>query len=163
MYMYICIQIHACIIVCMYSYMYMYMSDMSPFNTTCVCFGVTNSKKDALQHTATHCNTLAIHCNTLQCLATRGITHFHTICMYFYDLISEKDALQHTTTHCNTLATYCNTLQHTATRGMTHFHVTGVCFSIRQKCVFKNESRHTRLKCAALLIFTRGVLFLFEF
>jgi len=52
------------------------------------------SGRNALQHTATHCNTLqhiATHCNTLQ----------HT---------------QHTATHCNTLqhtATHCNTLQHT--------------------------------------------------
>jgi len=49
---------------------------------------------NALQRTATQCNTLlhiAAHCNTLQ----------------------------HTATHCNTMpytATHCNTLQHAATR-----------------------------------------------
>ena len=41
----------------------------------------------ALQHTATHCNTLQHICNTLQ----------------------------HTATHCNTLQHICNTLQHTGT------------------------------------------------
>ena len=55
---------------------------------------------NALQHTATHCNTqhAATHCNTLQ----------------------------HTATHCNTLQRTAtrNTLQHTATHCSTHGHLT---------------------------------------
>ena len=64
-------------------------------------FNGTWHKRPALQHTATHCNTLqhtATHCNTLQHTATHGNTR------------------QHTATHCNTrqhTATHCNTLQST--------------------------------------------------
>ena len=77
-------------------------------------------------HAATHCNTLAAHCSTLQHTAT----HCNT--------------LQHTATHCNTLqpcavlpapdglrscctATHCNTLQHTATHCNTLPHTATHC------------------------------------
>ena len=71
---------------------------------------VTPSTKTnfALQHTATHCNTLqhtATHCNTLQHTATHRNTLQHTA--------THCNTLQHTATHCNTL---CNTLQHTKSR-----------------------------------------------
>jgi len=58
-----------------------------------------NPMQRSLQHTATHCNSLRTHCNTLQ--------HTATNC----------NSLQHTATHCNSLqhtAAHCNTLQLTA-------------------------------------------------
>jgi len=88
----------------------------------------------ALQHTATHCNTLqhtATHCNTLQHTATSrliDIHHFWRICCvpagrsvatHYNTLQKYCNTLQHTTTHCSNIlqhtATYCNILQHTAT------------------------------------------------
>jgi len=57
---------------------------------------IDTDRCNALQHTATHCNTTATHYNSLR--------------------DTERcNALQHTATHCNTLqhtATHCNILQH---------------------------------------------------
>jgi len=75
----------------------------------CVCVWVWVRVSIALQHTATHCNTLqhsATLCNALQLTATHTHTHQRP-------------------THCNTLqhtAMHCNTLQHTATHCSTHVH-----------------------------------------
>jgi len=69
----------------------------------------------ALQHTATHRNTVqhtAAHCSSLQHTAT----HFST--------------LRHTATHCSTLqhaATHCGTLRHTAARCNTLQHIATHC------------------------------------
>ena len=77
---------------------------------------------DALQHTATQCN-------TLQHIATRC------------------NALQHTATHCNTLqhiAMHCNTLQHTATHCFTP--VAGSIFGpLSQTHFFKSEFRNGKI------------------
>jgi len=67
----------------------------------------------ALQHTATHCNTLqhtATYCNTPP-------THCNT--------------LHQTATYCNTPPTHCDTLQHTATHRNTLQH-TATHYSILQ-------------------------------
>jgi len=73
--------------------------------------GATYCNTQTLQHDATHCNSTATRCNTLQhkecqCGGERGC-----------------NILQHTNTAtlCNTLqhtATRCNTLQHDATQGL---------------------------------------------
>ena len=87
---------------------------------TCVC---------ALQHTATHCNTLqctathcnalqhtAIHCNALQCTAMRAHTYMrhitHTLCTPDTSRIHVKlqHTLQHTTTLLSTWDTHYNTV-----------------------------------------------------
>jgi len=59
-----------------------------------------------LQHTATHCDTLQTHCNTLQQTATH--------CKTLQNTATHCNALQHTATHCYTLqhtALHCNTLR----------------------------------------------------
>ena len=87
-------------------------------------------KSRALQHTATHCNTLphtATHCNTLQRIAMHcnalqhtsvHFSYLSTLCVpCFGRNLAHWNTLQHTATHCNTLqhtATHCNTLQHSA-------------------------------------------------
>ena len=76
---------------------------------------VTLSTGSALQHNATHCNTLqqnATHCITLQHTTVRCNTLQHTVTTPSCDY-------EHTSTHCNTLqhtATRCNPLQHTTAR-----------------------------------------------
>jgi len=59
-----------------------------------------------LQHTATHCKTLAARCNTLQ------HTH-HSILLWFFIYYKHCNTLQQTPLYCKTLAAQCNTLQHT--------------------------------------------------
>ena len=88
----------------------------------------------ALQHTATHCNTMqlnATHCNILQ--------HTATSCNALQRNAKQCSILQHTAAHCNTLqhtathrntpemqmntccsVTHCNTLLHTTTHCYTH-------------------------------------------
>jgi len=79
-----------------------------------------NGRCVALQHTATHYNTLqhtTTHCNTLQHTATHYNTLQHTA-VHKMEGVLHCNTLQHTTTHCNTLqhtATRYNTLQHTTT------------------------------------------------
>jgi len=84
-----------------------------------------------LQRTATHCNTLqhiATHCNTLQRTATHGNT---PSCLQ--RTATHCNALQHTATHCNALqhtivpSTHCNALQHTATHCNTLQHIATHC------------------------------------
>ena len=75
--------------------------------SVCNCLHATAAlwmRRNALQHTATHYDTLQHICNTLQHTATHCNTLQHTAAH-----------LQHTTTHCSTSATHCNTLQHIAT------------------------------------------------
>jgi len=60
--------------------------------------------REALQHTATHCN-------TLQHTATRSDTPLNDH-LIMREFVRHRNALQHTTTHCDTLqhtATHCNT------------------------------------------------------
>jgi len=88
----------------------------------------------ALQHTATHCNTLqdtATHCNTLQCTAAHCNTLQHTHAYtpqigkdvwHFRVRATHCNTLQHTATHRITLQ-HCNTLQHTATHCNTHGNI----------------------------------------
>jgi len=102
----------------------------------------------ALQHTATHCNTLqhtATHCNTLQLTATHCNTlqYTATYSSILHHTATHQNTLKHiathnqcniyawvmvfTATHCNTLqhiATHCNTLQHTATHCNILQHIT---------------------------------------
>ena len=85
----------------------------------------------ALQHTATHCNTLqhtATHCNRhgTKRWRTRRISSMFTL----------QHLLQHTTTHCNTsrgcrvaqttLQSQQHALQHTTTHYNTLQHITGL-------------------------------------
>jgi len=76
----------------------------------------------ALQHTATHCNTLqhtAAHCSTPQNTATHTCGY-----MSFFCTATHCSSLQHTATHCNTLqhtATHCNTLQHISSAMLLSF------------------------------------------
>jgi len=106
---------------------------------TCVC--VWHEWEKAMQHTATHCNTLqhtATHCYTLLHTAT----HCYT--------------LQHTATHCNTLqhtAKHCNTLQHTATHSniLQHDWETAVhTLQIWRVQMFELDSRIYMLLCVAV-------------
>jgi len=104
-------------------------------------------------HAATHCNTLAAHCSTLQHTAT----HCNT--------------LQHTATHCNTLqpcavlpapdglrscctATHCNTLQHTATHCNTLPHTATHCNTVPCCLHLPGSGRgilqHTATHCTTL-------------
>jgi len=67
----------------------------------------------ALQHTATHCNTLQR--TTTPVIALRAPWHVSLATCYLWQN-GVSLALQHTATHCNPLqhtATHCNTLQHT--------------------------------------------------
>ena len=86
----------------------------------------------ALQHTATHCNTLqhtAAHCNTPQNTATHCNRLQHIYSIPCLPSATYCNTLQHTATHCNTrqhTATHCNTLQHTATHCNTLQHLS--CF-----------------------------------
>ena len=96
---------------------------------------------NALQHVATHYNTLpqtdhtATHCTTLQHTTTHYNTLQHTnpIISPFRTHGSQRQpssmhlvhALQHTVTHCNTLqhtAIPCNTLQRIASRNPLSVH-----------------------------------------
>ena len=75
------------------------------------------------QHTATHGNTLPTHCNTLQYIA---LQHIATHCNTLQPIATHCNPLQHIATHCNTLqhtATHCNTLQHIATHCNTPQHI----------------------------------------
>jgi len=76
--------------------------------------GYSEKCHDTLSHlTAIHCNTLqhiATHCDILQ--------HTATCCNTLRRNATHCDTLQHTATYCNTLrhlATHCDLLQHTAT------------------------------------------------
>jgi len=93
---------------------------------------------NALQHTATNCNTLqqtathtATPCNTRQHTATyySALQHTATHCNTLQHTTTHYSTLQHTATHCNTLqhtAAHCNTLQHTA----THCNSRNICQAI---------------------------------
>ena len=87
----------------------------------------------ALQHTATHCNTLqdtATHCNTLQCTAAHCNTLQHTHAYtpqigidvwHFRVHATHRNTPHHTPTLQHTAtrtATYCSTLRH---HSATHF------------------------------------------
>jgi len=69
---------------------------------------------NTLQHTVVHCNTLqytAAHCNTLQHIAIHCSTHLTQKRVTSLQIV--KVALQHIATYCSTLqlaATHCNTL-----------------------------------------------------
>jgi len=83
--------------------------------SVCFCLHATAAlwmRRNTLQHTATHYDTLQHICNTLQHTATHCNTLQHTAAH-----------LQHTTTHCSTSATHCNTLQHTAQHCNTATHL----------------------------------------
>ena len=105
----------------------------------------------ALQHTATHCDTLqhtATHCKRDSFIRDAG--------MY-------NESSQHTATHCNTLqhtATHCNTLRHATTccntlRHMNHSHVTQECRIVHHNtlqhtathCKYCNTLQHTATRC----------------
>ena len=109
--------------------------------------------RDALQHTATHCNTLqhtATHCNAEACLRALiqgDFTNNTEVVQTMTVLLASSEAslrryiaathcntLQHTATHCNTLqhtATPCNTLQHTATHCNTPQHTAAHCNTLQ--------------------------------
>ena len=105
----------------------------------------------ALQHTATHCNTLqhtATHCNTLQHTATHCNTLQHTPA---YSII-----LQHTKTHSNTLqhttsATYMHeswcSLQHTATHYNTSRRTATRCNTLQHTATYCNTLQHIATHC----------------
>ena len=65
----------------------------------------TATRCNTLQHTATNCNTPLTHCNTHTHLRSLHVMHQNT----------NNILLKHTTTHCNTLQHNTNTLQHTHT------------------------------------------------
>jgi len=74
------------------------------------------AQRDALQHTATQCNTLqhtTTHCNTLQHTATHCNTLQHTATHYLAARQKIEGGLVRGWRH---ILTRCNTLQHTATR-----------------------------------------------
>ena len=117
---------------------------------------------EALQHTATHCNTLQHTYTPLQHTlqhTTRDrkpflfylvVNHFsptlqHTATHYY--------TRQHTATHCNTLqhtATHCNTLQRTATPCNTRQHTATPCNTLQHPATPCNTLQHTATHCNTL-------------
>jgi len=97
----------------------------------------------AVQHTATHCNTLqhtVKHCNTLQHTATHlrcTTKRMHQFADGARLFEHRKTCPSHTHNTLNTLqhtATHCNTLQHTA----THRHSMSIrCSQPRQVCLWQ--------------------------
>ena len=108
-------------------------------NELCVCMSATHCNTPAthcntLQRTATHCNALqrtARHYNTLQNTATHCNTRQYTIthCKCVYVVC---DTVQHP--RCRVCMYVCNTLQHTATRCTTLQH-TDYTATLDAQCV----------------------------
>ena len=125
MYMYVCVRACVCVggRVCVYRET-LYIPNVTEID--CFYYLIVLAYEVALQHTATHCNTLqhtatpcntATHCSTLQHTAAHCNTRQHT-----------ATEMHHTATHCNTLhhtAAYCSILHLDAPRHPPH-HLTGV-------------------------------------
>jgi len=103
------------------------------YSTYCHPYRILTLVTSALQHIATHCNTLQHNTTTIACSPSP-----HLLCNTLQHTATHCNTLQHTATHCNTLpplshaqprylssathcsilqnpVTYCNTPQHTAT------------------------------------------------
>ena len=100
---------------------------------------------DALQYTATYCNTLqptATHCNMVQHTAVHWC-----VGMKARALFSDCNTLQHAAKCCNMLqrsAPYCNALQHIVTHCNTLQHAATHCNTLAgpQRCVGMKARAH---------------------
>ena len=127
----------------------------------------TSHSCNALQHTATYCNTIFnsknpshLHCNALQHAAAPSLTKSPpaTRCNGLQHITNNfhKDpcnALPHTAPQCNTMsniapyitctATHCNTLQHTAIHCNTLQHTATHCNKLQHTPTHSNILQHT--------------------
>ena len=98
-----------------------------------------------LQHTATHCNAPATHCNTM-CLMYKlrvvNSPEYDTVKILCIASLTPCNTLQHSATHCITPATHCNTPA-THRVSNTH-HMTSTCpTTILPRCLHTWTHTHT--------------------
>ena len=102
-------------------------SFQGPLRALCITLQHAATRRNTLQHTATHCTNFFCRDVSLMCDMSHpfvndiylcGATHScDPHCITPHDTATHCSTLQHTATHCNTphhTATYCNTLHHPA-------------------------------------------------
>jgi len=125
------------------SHRYSHCNALQHTATLCNTMQRSATHYNALQHTATLCNTLqrsATHCNALQ--------HTATLCNILQRSATHCNALQHTATLCNTLqhtATLCNTLQRNALE-----HTATLCNTLQRSATLCTTLHHTAPHCNTL-------------
>ena len=123
--------------------LHIYRCDVHPLRSTLPnCRRPTSAPHcNALQHTATHCN-------------TKSTTPFPACCqLQSGPHATRYDALQHVATGCSTLqhtAIHCNILQHTATHYNTLQHTEAHCTTLQHTATLYNALQYIATYCNTL-------------